>query len=112
MDVFLFPQADGVSTRNTSVMAALAHGLAVVTYAPVPGNFDGYRVSDGAVVMQGDEGAFVEAAVTILAAPRPSHPGPNAAYFAEHFSWPGIAARFLEALTAAAASRPAREPVG
>lgn len=112
MDVFLFPQGDGVSTRNTSVMAALAHGLPVVTYAPVPGNFDGYRVSDGAVVMRGDEGAFVEAAVAILAAPRPSHGGPNAAYFSEHFSWPGIAARFLEALTAAAARLPAREPVG
>jgi glycosyltransferase involved in cell wall biosynthesis len=112
MDVFLFPQADGVSTRNTSVMAALAHGLPVVTYAPAPGNFDGYRASDGAVVKQGNEDAFVEAAVATLVAPRSSRPGPNAAYFAEHFSWSGIAARFLEALTAAAARRPAREPVG
>ena len=112
MDVFLFPQVDGVSTRNTSLMAALAHGLPVVTYAPARGNFDGYSAPDGAVVVQGNEAAFVEAAVAALAAPRPLGPGPNAAYFSEHFSWRGIAARFLEALTAAAAKRPAREPVG
>jgi glycosyltransferase involved in cell wall biosynthesis len=112
MDVFLFPQADGVSTRNTSVMAALAHGLPVVTYAPAPGNFDGYGAPDGAVVPQGAEDAFVAAAVAALAAPRTSRPGPNAVYFSEHFSWRRIAARFLEALTAAAARRPAREPVG
>jgi len=111
MDVFLFPQADGVSTRNTSVMAALAHGLPVVAYAPAPGNFEGYRIPDGTVVTQGNEGAFVEAAVAVLAAQRPAHPGRNAAYFSEHFSWSGIAARFLEALTAAAAP-PAAEPVG
>jgi len=62
-------------------------------------------------VTQGNEGAFVEAAVAVLAAQKPAHPGRNAAYFSEHFSWPGIAARFLEALTAVAA-QPAAEPVG
>lgn len=112
MDVFLFPQSDGMSTRNTGVMAALTHGLPVVTYAAALGNFEGLGIPDGAVAAAGDEGAFVHAAVGVLRASRSAHPGSNAAYFAEHFSWPKIAARFLEALTTPVVPRPAPAPVG
>lgn len=105
-DVFLFPQEDGISTRNTTVMSALAHGLPVVAYAPVPGNYDGYEVPYGSLVPRGNQTAFARAAVDLL---RKSAGGReksalNQRYFADHFSWEKIAEKYTRILKSAPSS--------
>ncbi len=101
VDVFLFPQGDGISTRNTTVMTALAHGLRIISYAPQSGNFDGYRVPEGALVPLGDEESFIRAAVASLRGMGDNSEGskPNSQYFEEHFSWSRIGKRYIDALT-------------
>jgi len=102
VDVFLFPQCDGVSTRNTTVMTALAHGLPVVTYAPQSGNLDGYRIPYGALVPPGDEKGFIHTAVEFLGRidDRSEGGNANAEYFEKHFSWSRIAEHYIGAFTA------------
>ena len=102
VDVFLFPQCDGVSTRNTTVMSALAHGLPVVTYVPKSGNYDGYRIPYGALVPLGDEKGFIHTAVEFLGRidERSEGRNANAKYFEKHFSWSRIAKQYIEAFTA------------
>jgi len=99
VDVFLFPQRDGISTRNTTAMTALAHDLPVVTYAPTAGNYDGYEIPCGVHVPVGDEEGFIREAVKFLRATddRSEGDGANAAYFERHFSWARIADRYIEA---------------
>lgn len=65
-DALLQPYPDGVTTRRTTVMAALAHGLATITTS---GELtEPLWSKSGAVVMApaGDSEAFVEAALGIL----------------------------------------------
>ena len=106
VDVFLFPQCDGVSTRNTSVMSALAHGLPIVTYAPTSGHYDGYRIPYGALVRPGDEKGFIHMAVEFLGRidARSGGENANAEYFEKHFSWSRIAEHYIGAFTAVGSS--------
>jgi glycosyltransferase involved in cell wall biosynthesis len=106
VDVFLFPQCDGVSTRNTTVMSALAHGLPIVTYAPTSGHYDGYRIPYGALVPLGDEKGFIHTAVEFLGRidDRSEGGNANAEYFEKHFSWSRIAEHYIGAFTAVGSS--------
>jgi glycosyltransferase involved in cell wall biosynthesis len=97
VDVFLFPQGDGVSTRSTILMSALAHGLPIVAYKPEAGNFDGWNIPCAALVSPGDESGFVSAALRLLES-NADDISVNAGYYEKHFSWSGIARRYLEAL--------------
>ena len=94
-DLFLFSQMDGISTRNTTIMSAMDHGLPIVAYEPVPGNFDGYRIPYGGLVPRGNEAAFTKKTLELTAL------GSNSAaalcqrqYFADHFEWEKIAAQY------------------
>jgi glycosyltransferase involved in cell wall biosynthesis len=69
-DILLQPYPDGVTTRRTSMMAALASGVAVVTTAgaltePV------WRATNAVVLVPADDAAAVAAAVATLAADAP-----------------------------------------
>lgn len=98
-DIFLFPQTDGISTRNTTVMTAMAHGLPIICYEPEQGNFDGYQLPYGVLVPKLNEKGFVEAAIQYSA--KGSNSGMELLekqYFADHFSWEQIAAQYRELL--------------
>ncbi len=99
-DVFLFPQTDGISMRNTTLMAAMAHGLPVVSFKPYAGNFDNFYIPCGILVDRGDEEAFIQAAVGCLKnSDRLSKTGQaNSDYYFRHFSWSVIAKEYLKAL--------------
>ncbi len=99
-DVFLFPQSDGISTRNTTVMSAFAHGLPIAAFEPVPGNFNGYEVPYGSLVQRDNEEEFVRGAVRLLEESRGSEQKKtmNKRYFADHFSWDKIAEKYTAAL--------------
>ncbi len=98
-DIFLFPQQDGISTRNTTVMNALAHGLPILAYEPSAGNFDGYELPYGTLVKQGDEAGFILAALRLLQKNADFEAGAKQKlYFAEHFSWRRIALAYQKAL--------------
>ena len=95
----LAPIIDGVSTRRTSVAAALAHGLPVVgTDGPcttaalrdsgaflltAPGDAEGFIAHAQAVASGGPEAAMSQAALRL---------------HGELFAWPRIAAAYLEVL--------------
>ena len=99
-DVFIFPQTDGISTRNSALMAALAHGLPVVSFKPQAGNFDGYHIPCSVLADRGDEEGFIRAAVGCLK-DNAGLSGPalvNSEYYYRHFSWEIIAKNYLEAL--------------
>lgn len=100
VDVFIFPQCDGISTRNTTLMSALGHGLPVVSFQPQPGNFDGFNIPCGVLVDRNDEEGFIWAAIECL---KNSYnlsvaAQENIDYFYRHFSWQIIAKQYLEAL--------------
>ncbi len=102
VDVFLFPLCDGLSTRNTTVMTAMAHGLPIIFHTPRPGNYDGYRVPFGRSVPIGDEEGFIQSAVYFLK--EYAHDSivkrqANKDYFEKHFSWSSISRQYLEAFT-------------
>jgi glycosyltransferase involved in cell wall biosynthesis len=90
-DLFLFPQTDGISTRNTTALSAMAHGIPIVTYEPVPGNFDGYEIPYGAAVPRGDETLFIQAAVDKLQKPEEPVKQYALQYYESHFSWKRVA---------------------
>lgn len=98
-DVFIFPQSDGISTRNTALMAALASGLPVVSFKPQPGNFDNLRIPCGVLVDKGNEEGFIEAAVDCLKKSHNLSKGgkANSDYYYRHFSWPIIARNYIDA---------------
>jgi glycosyltransferase involved in cell wall biosynthesis len=101
VDVFLAPFADGVSTRRTSLMAALQHGLAVV-------GTDG-RLTDNVLRSAGDAIRLVPvddadgfATATLRLAEQPAERaalGAAAARLYEaEFDWPVLARRLLDVL--------------
>ena len=99
-DLYLFPQFDGISTKNGSVMAALAHGLPLLSYAPFPGYWIEEPVPEIALAATGDEAGWIQAGIKRL---RQEKDGSqkrrrNALYFEQNFSWPRIAAEFLDAM--------------
>lgn len=100
VDVFIFPQVDGISTRNTALMAALAFGLPVVSFKPQPGNFDNFYIPCGILTDRGDEEGFIQAAVEFLKNSDNLRDAAfaNSDYYYKNFSWPIIAKRYFEAL--------------
>jgi len=102
VDVFLFTQINGISTRNTALMAALAHGLPVVSFVPQSGLFDHFNIPCGTLVDRYNEENFIKAAVDCLkkSDDLSKNALSNRDYFYSHFSWPIIAKRYLEALGA------------
>jgi len=103
-DVFLAPFVDGVSTRRTTLMAALQHGIPTVGTA----GFATDRVlldaeGDGLLLTPTGDAAAFGGAVARLSresalARRLSRGG--SALFAREFSWPVIARRLLDGLRA------------
>lgn len=100
LDVFLFPQIRGISTRNTSALTAIAHGLPVVSYASNGGYFEKYPLPEGALVKQGREDLFIDAALNIgeKALAGQINKSANCGYFARYFSWETIRDQYLETL--------------
>jgi len=101
-DIFLAPFIDGVSTRRTTVMAALQHGLAVIgTDGPLTD--PAFRESDDALrlVPVEREDLFVDAALK-LASPRGEREQVSRAarrLYDECFDWPIIAEALLSHLS-------------
>jgi glycosyltransferase involved in cell wall biosynthesis len=100
IDVFIFPQSDGISTRNTALMAAIAHGLPIVSFKPLPGNFDNFSIPCGVLVNRQDEKSFIQAAITCLKDNTVSNSAStvNKDYYYNNFSWPIIAREYSQAL--------------
>jgi len=72
-DLQLAPFVDGVSSRRSTVVAAMQHGLCVLTTEPrsIPG--DPLRDSGLAMVPRGDAEAFASMAVQLLQQPLQRH---------------------------------------
>lgn len=100
LDVFLFPQCDGISTRNTSVMSALMHGLPIISYPPEKGNFTGYEMPVGKVAGQYREESFFKATYDFVQSYERSSTkcSKNKQLFESSFSWDVIASAYLDAM--------------
>jgi len=108
MDICLAPYVDGVSTRRTSLMTALQHGVAVVgtrghTTDPLLENEDGR-----AFLLAGarDPDAFAAHVVRLAedAGLRAALAGAGKRLFETHFTWERIAALLMETLLTRAKS--------
>jgi glycosyltransferase involved in cell wall biosynthesis len=96
-DLLLLPLTDGVSTRRTTLMAGLAHGLPVLGLRGV--NTDRLLL-DLPLTPAGDPAAYALAAVA-LAADRRRREALGAQgqrLYATHFDWPVVARRVAAAL--------------
>lgn len=102
VDVFIFPQSDGISTRNTALMAALAHGLPILSFKPQPGNFNGFgfNIPCSTLIDKNDEQGFIRSSVECLSKSDNLSVAAqaNRDYYYRHFSWPVIAKKYIEAL--------------
>jgi len=91
-DLFLAPYAGGISSRRGSLMAALAHGLAVVS---TPSRIPTRHFREGenfASVPFGDAGALAGAVSALLDDPaRRERLAAGARELAARFAWPAIA---------------------
>lgn len=100
-DAVVLPYRDGVSLRRGSLMAALAHGCAVISTqppAPVPELRDGENVR---LVPAESPEALVLAVTELLDAPAlRARLGAQARATAALFNWDGIARRLLDFLGA------------
>jgi len=99
-DVCVLPYRDGVSTRRGTLMAALVHGLPIVTTAPrVP--LTQFRDGENMLLVPpGDPDAIAEAVACLAdnSALR-ERIGAGAAVLAEQFAWPAIAEATLKFYT-------------
>lgn len=100
-DLLLMPFTDGVSTRRTSLMAGLAHGLPVVGLAG--SSTDTVLLSHPeALVLTpvGDRRAYARAVVTLAADTEGMHRAGAAAQalYAAQFDWPVVASRLIAIL--------------
>ena len=97
-DVAVLPYTDGVSYRRGSFMAALAHGLPIVTTEPripQPGLHDGENV---VLVPSGDVKAVAEAIERICDNPALRESlSQGARALSGEFSWDTIAQKYIEA---------------
>jgi len=99
-DLFLVPTSDGVSTRRTTVMAALQHGLAVVA---TDGRLtdDVLRRSNALGLTPADDAAAFIAAVRYLAgdvSARCALGERGRQLYETQFAWPVIISRLLDIL--------------
>ena len=104
-DIFLAPYADGVSTRRTTTMAALQHGLPVVaTHGPLTDQvlLDAAGALELAPVE--DAAAFAERARALADDKdrRDAVGGAGRALYESQFDWPVVSRRLLQVLQKAA----------
>lgn len=106
-DLFLAPVADGVSTRRTTVMAALAHGLPIVGTDGVCTDDVLRRPEACLLSAAGDAAAFVRHVEMLVADPARRAPMARAAraLFEERFTWERIALAYLAQLAPDARAR-------
>lgn len=101
-DLFLAPNDDGVSTRSTTLVAALAHGLPVVGTDGVSTDDDLRRTGACELVGCGDADGFVVTVERLLAdaARRRAMSDAARALFEARFAWPRIADAYADLVTA------------
>lgn len=102
-DLFLAPFAEGATTRRTSLMAAMQHGVAIVTTAS---EFTDRCLTDGealAFSAADDCSGFASQAARLAAdAPvRAKRAVAGRALYERHFSWPVVCAGLRAAIVAA-----------
>lgn len=101
-DICVLPYRDGASFRRGSFMAALAHGLPIVTTNPSPLQVEGLGVSlksgENVLLVSPDDPSAIVSAVSRLAADDALRAKLSAGAHAtaEFFTWNKIAARHLE----------------
>lgn len=101
-DICVLPYRDGASFRRGSFMAALAHGLPIVTTEPTPTQGEGLGVSlksgENVMLVPPDDPPAIVSAITRLAADDALRAKLSAGALAaaEFFTWDKIAVRHLE----------------
>lgn len=102
-DICVLPYRDGVSFRRGSLMAALSHGLPIISTVPqlpLPELVPGENIM---LVPVGDYAALASAIIQVAQdSTLRINLADGAISLAEKFTWPAIAARTLEVLHAAA----------
>ncbi len=107
-DVLLLPFTDGLSTRRTTLMAGLAHGLPVVgLYGPETDHVLTGNPRALTLTPVGDIDAFVRATLALLDDPGRLRASAEAGreLYATRFDWPIMARRVAAALNADPPSR-------
>jgi glycosyltransferase involved in cell wall biosynthesis len=98
-DLFLVPLIDGVSTRRTSAMAALQHGVAVVA---TDGHLTDSILRDGGIALApvGEPHTFASLAADVAsnAAQRAELARGGRALYEASFDWPAIAECFVSTI--------------
>jgi glycosyltransferase involved in cell wall biosynthesis len=90
----VMPYRDGVSLRRGTLMAALAHGRALITTYPTTPTPELIHGENAWFVPAANAAALAEAVSELLAAPAlRQNLGPGAAQVASLFTWEKIASR-------------------
>jgi glycosyltransferase involved in cell wall biosynthesis len=97
-DLCLAAYVDGVSARRGAAMAAMEHGLPIVSTRGALTDRGLFEDSPLALVDVNDEGGFIDAAVRLARdeQARTAKQRPTREFYERHFSWPIIADRLLE----------------
>ncbi|MDO8689669.1 MAG: glycosyltransferase family 4 protein [Dehalococcoidia bacterium] len=112
LDFCVLPYVDGASFRRGTLMAALSHGLPVITTAPSyhPVGGDGPSLSDGEncrLVLPGDVGQLAEAIEELASSVSlRERLAAGAIDLARHFTWGEIARQTVAAYAAILSSGP------
>ncbi|MDP2935814.1 MAG: hypothetical protein Q8O86_04925 [Dehalococcoidia bacterium] len=97
----MLPYLDGASFRRWTLMAALAHGLPIVTTSPTSAPATGPRLEDGVncrLVPSGDVGALAQALAELAGAPSLREKlAVGALELARSFTWEEIVRRTVAA---------------
>jgi glycosyltransferase involved in cell wall biosynthesis len=108
VDLLLAPFSDGMTTRRTTVMAAMAHGVPVVS---TRGRLTDPELFDRSplVLTDLDADMFARAVVALIDDParRIALAGATRAFYDRHFSWTDISQQLIPEVEAAAAAIPA-----
>lgn len=101
-DISLAPFSDGLSTRRTSMMTGLQHGIATVgTHAEATGD-SLHRENGRSLILApaADVPAFAAAVASLAADPARRHKigTLGAAFYVREFDWPAIGRRLVRAL--------------
>jgi glycosyltransferase involved in cell wall biosynthesis len=106
-DVALAPYVDGLSTRRSSTISLMAHGLPVVSTRgdlTDPGIFDDFPIP---LVTPDDEAGFEQAVEALIASPdaRAVAGQRTRIFYERHFAWDVLQKQFLEVAAEACARR-------
>lgn len=107
-DLLLLPFTDGVSTRRTTLMAGLAHGLPIVGTQGVNTDDLIVRRPDAvALAPGGDVAAFAQTVMDLTADPARLHAmgSTGLRLYRDQFDWPVVARHVLSALALTPAAR-------